>query len=347
MYKVKINAEGQQRKDLANKIGELVGVEPVYAGAGGNTIEGERFRFSYVVMNITIAQDATVIWDERTDGETMDKVFDGLEQAGYEFERPAPAAESEESGSDQTDHVSLDNSAAANEEQEAPEAEAEEEPETEAGEAPAFEDLALTEREELGLGQERRDHPGEDGMQASDIPEPERRTYQAEFSGPGSMTIEMPLKGFTPEKLYNLTSMVLAKEELLKAALGADSLPIELTNETVQFPWFTGDLDAEHANAYAHLVTRLCATAIEKKRVVAKESERPENPKYAMRCFLLSLGFIGDEYKSARKILLSKLDGNSSWKYGKPAEADAETGEIEATTADVTASEEVRDELAN
>jgi len=160
----------------------------------------------------------------------------------------------------------------------------------------------------------------------------------------GGLTIEIPLQGFTPEKLYNLTSMVLAKEDLLKAALGVDALPIELTDDTVQFPWFTGDLDAEHANAYAHLISRLCATAIEKKRVVAKESELPENPKYAMRCFLLSLGMLGTEYKNARKILTSKLDGNSSWKFGRP---DAVIASDEATTGTVGAAEEVSDELAN
>ena len=160
----------------------------------------------------------------------------------------------------------------------------------------------------------------------------------------GGLTIEIPLQGFTPEKLYNLTSMVLAKEELLKAALGVDALPIELTDDTVQFPWFTGDLDAEHANAYAHLITRLCATAIEKKRVVAKESELPENPKYAMRCFLLSLGMLGAEFKNARKILTSKLDGNSSWKFGRPEAVSAADA---ATTATVGAAEEMSDELAN
>ena len=35
-----------------------------------------------------------------------------------------------------------------------------------------------------------------------------------------------------------------------------------------------------------------------------------------MRCWLLSLGLIGDEYKKARKLLLSRFDGNSSFKDG-------------------------------
>ncbi|GHV16142.1 hypothetical protein FACS1894219_12980 [Clostridia bacterium] len=37
-----------------------------------------------------------------------------------------------------------------------------------------------------------------------------------------------------------------------------------------------------------------------------------------MRCFLISLGFVGAEYKAARMLLVSKLSGNSSWLHGKP-----------------------------
>lgn len=46
------------------------------------------------------------------------------------------------------------------------------------------------------------------------------------------------------------------------------------------------------------------------KRVSSKLTET-DNDKYAFRCFLLRLGFIGKEYKTARKILLRKLTGNS------------------------------------
>ena len=178
---------------------------------------------------------------------------------------------------------------------------------------PEYEDLKLTEREELGLGRERcEDGQGENGMQPSDVPEPEN---------PGRLTIEMPLKWFTPEKLDNLTKLVGAKAALLKASLGADELPIQMTDDTLRFPWFGEDIDADHTAAYAALVSLLCRTALAKKRVTAKEKDADGNPKYAMRCFLLSLGFIGDEYKAARKILLSRLDGNSSWKSGRKEEA--------------------------
>ena len=44
-------------------------------------------------------------------------------------------------------------------------------------------------------------------------------------------------------------------------------------------------------------------------------TEKPvENAKYAFGCFLLRLGFIGSEFKMERKILLSKLTGNSAFK---------------------------------
>ena len=178
----------------------------------------------------------------------------------------------------------------------------------------AFEDLRMDGREELGLGRTRRENfQGENGMRADDIPEPDE------------LVIEMPLTGFTPEKLDNLAKLVNAKAPLLKAALDTDGLPIKQTADTLQFPWFKFTDDSETVNAYSMLISLLCKTAKEKKRITAKEKDGIDNPKYAMRCFLLSLGFIGDEYKAARKILLSRLEGNSSWKNNKKTEvADSE-----------------------
>ena len=54
------------------------------------------------------------------------------------------------------------------------------------------------------------------------------------------------------------------------------------------------------------------------KRVNAKEKDT-DNEKYAFRCFLLRLGFIGDEYKIARKILLRNFSGSSAFKSSPKA----------------------------
>ena len=58
------------------------------------------------------------------------------------------------------------------------------------------------------------------------------------------------------------------------------------------------------------------------KRVTATE-QPVENEKYAFRCFLLRLGFIGAEYKEARKILLKNLSGNAAFKGTRGTETDA------------------------
>ena len=133
-----------------------------------------------------------------------------------------------------------------------------------------------------------------------------------------TFTVEIPLKGFTPEKLDNLTKLVASKAPLLKAVLGTEDLPIQRTEDTLKFPWFWSKavLTGEEVTAYTTLISLLCKTAKTKKRVTAKEREVNDNPKYAFRCWLLSLGMIGSEYKAARHILLRNLPGNSSFRDG-------------------------------
>ena len=56
-------------------------------------------------------------------------------------------------------------------------------------------------------------------------------------------------------------------------------------------------------------------------KLEVKGEVNTEAKAYAFRCFLLRLGFIGEEYKAERKILLSKLSGSSAFKSGKAKEA--------------------------
>ena len=44
-----------------------------------------------------------------------------------------------------------------------------------------------------------------------------------------------------------------------------------------------------------------------------------DNDKYTFRCFLLRLGFIGNDYKATRKVLLKNLTGNSAFRHGEPS----------------------------
>jgi hypothetical protein len=207
---------------------------------------------------------------------------------------------------------------------------------------PDFTDLQLTEREELGLGVERRENfQGENAeslcgrMQASDIPE--------------TITIELPATNVNEEILRDLLN---SKYSLIDAALGGDSawdheygtdglpltdLPIEFADGKVKFEWlrFDGDKDAVEAwSAFLCAAVKYSATA---KRVTAKDSN-PENQKFAFRSFMVKIGMSNAQSKWARKWLLKNLHGDSAFatqeskdrwqaKHGKKAvvkEGDAE-----------------------
>ena len=89
------------------------------------------------------------------------------------------------------------------------------------------------------------------------------------------------------------------KEKLIKKAIGAEALPIESGETTVRFPWFILRGVDGKADACTRFIHALCEMAKSQKRVTAKEREI-ENDKFTMRIFLIRLGFIGDEHKTAR-----------------------------------------------
>ena len=65
-------------------------------------------------------------------------------------------------------------------------------------------------------------------------------------------------------------------------------------------------------------------------RVIARNKEY-DNDRYAFRCFLLRLGYIGDTYKADRKILLKRLSGSSAFKSGTKKIVDEGAPESEET----------------
>ena len=129
------------------------------------------------------------------------------------------------------------------------------------------------------------------------------------------LTISMPRELFMDADIEILQQIVTAKAPLLKKAFLVDGLEAVVTDTMISFPWFPFTSDPDEVNAYSTFVTKLCDMARRQKRVVATPSET-DNDKYAFRCFLLRLGFIGDEYKIARKVLLKNLSGNSAFRYG-------------------------------
>jgi len=154
-----------------------------------------------------------------------------------------------------------------------------------------------------------------------------------------SISITMPLNGFTPESLDNLCKMVTSKEPLIEKALGVEAIPIRVLENGIEFPWFR----AEHSNdmmAYAQFISALCTTAKEKKRVIAKPQENFENERFTMRVWLIGLGLVGGEYSRIRQLLTKPLSGNGAWRYGLPEKEAVE----ETASAPQTAEESPADE---
>ena len=136
----------------------------------------------------------------------------------------------------------------------------------------------------------------------------EKRETEPQAANVG-LTVEIPLDKVA---VGNLTKLLDAKGNLIRKALGITDLRIEVLEDRVAFPWFS-QVDADSAAAYTHFISALCEMSRNAKRVTA--TEKPvDNEKYAFRCFLLRLGFIGTEYKAERKILLRNLSGSTAFK---------------------------------
>lgn len=131
------------------------------------------------------------------------------------------------------------------------------------------------------------------------------------------LTVAMPLDAVLAG---NLTNLLEAKGSLIKKALGISELPINIDEEKISFPWFADVLDADTVKAYTDFIAALCKMSREQKRISSTE-KAAENEKYAFRCLLLRLGFVGAEYKTDRKILLKNLTGSSAFRSGAKKEA--------------------------
>ena len=132
------------------------------------------------------------------------------------------------------------------------------------------------------------------------------------------LAVDIPLSGLSLAAIANLERLIASKSWIIKKMTGADVLPIERLKDRLSFPWFRPDSSHAEIDAYSRLVTRLCETAKQKRRISSRENlpGSGDNEKYKARCMLLALGFIGSEYSQARKALLRNFPGNGSFLQG-------------------------------
>ena len=105
------------------------------------------------------------------------------------------------------------------------------------------------------------------------------------------------------------------------------NLHATFTKGTVEFRLFQFDapdgkrqngIHAGQLKSYIQLCLALSQLAKDV-RTASPKPQQNENPKYAMRTWLLRLGFIGEEFATARDFLTRNLDGDAAFRNGRAA----------------------------
>lgn len=238
--------------------------------------------FAYQIGDFEVTRTGALVFSDRTDGKEVETVLEALAQAGFECE----AAENVEDTSAETEIAAED---------------------TESATAEDVKEQSDTSNEPIG-----KPKPTE-----KTEPQEQQEDFVEELS------ISLP-NDLDEHARQNLDAAIAGKATLLKAAFLTESLAYKEDEKKLTFPWFkysSPENRPEETNAYMLFLTHLVSYAKEAKRVTVKD-KAVDNPRYAFRCFLLRLGFIGQEFKAARKILMRNLAGNSSFKSGHRKEAD-------------------------
>ena len=105
------------------------------------------------------------------------------------------------------------------------------------------------------------------------------------------------------------------------------NLHATFTKGTVEFRLFQfdeptaerrGGIHAGQLKSYIQLCLALSQMAKDV-RTASPKPQQNENPKYAMRTWLLRLGFIGEEFATARDFLTRNLTGDTAFRHGRAA----------------------------
>ena len=170
------------------------------------------------------------------------------------------------------------------------------------------------------------------------------------------LEVTLPLEGHTGATLRNLVNMLSSKQHLILKAfklteplmdgtfaeglsfkeistfeefqkaideLGEERIPgltFDFEKETFTIKLKAETMEADQIAAFQDLAAFINKSALKQKRASFKQAQ-DDNPKYALRTWLIRLGMNGSEYKTTRKVLLANLEGSGAFrKAGKPNE---------------------------
>ena len=261
------NVTGSDRKDLVQVIGQAIGVKPVYMKVP---------TCAYTIGDITVDKEGNMIWDERTDEATIQKIVRALAAAGFttedsQFEAVEPTLETSEA-----------------------ETTAEPEPVELTVSLPTTRHTGNTLRNLVNLVYTR----------AGLI----NKALGTHFAAEKELTEVLA----EAEWIYTAEDFRLAlasyEEEHGPALTG-----ITITPETITFSTLPETNKPETIKAFTELVAMMNKQALDQKRIHAK-AVNEENEKYALRIWLTRLGMNGPEYKGTRKVLMENLSGHAAFR---------------------------------
>ena len=159
-------------------------------------------------------------------------------------------------------------------------------------------------------------------------------------NGSDRLIISLPLTEHTENSLRNLVTMVYSRGSLISKATGGtfsctltqvdalkdcitipdllncitpELIGLDISDGKVNFTGFPFTEDADRIKAFTQLAAQMNKLAKEQKRTMAKTVDAT-NERYIFRIWLLALGMGGDEFKTARRVLLKPLSGSAAFK---------------------------------
>ena len=270
---IKFNIEKSQRKALAQKIAEIIGAEVEYLGVPS---------CAYQIDIFTLRKDSVLSFTDHSDTEIVEKVLDGLAEAGYTSETVTYPEGTELDAEESTEPEDGDK------------------PETETDGFP----IAVTVAFPL------TDHTVQSltnliCMIHARGPLLSKATGGA-FAADKSLVDEIGKHEF--RSIHELIAYIREWEETNPELKG-----IRFADDKLIFDGFGQAQDADHVQAFTNLAAAMNSMALTQKRVQAKDVD-DSNEKYSMRVWLVRIGFGGADHKTDRRILLEHLTGHTAFR---------------------------------
>jgi len=284
---IKYNIEKSQRKALAQKIAEIIGAEVEYLGVPSCAYQIDIFKLS---------KDAVLSFTDRSDTEIVEKVLDGLAQAGYTSETvtypegtETDAEESAEPENAEEDEAEPDENTDEDDESET---------ETDGFPIAVTVALPLTEHTVQSLTNLICMIHARGALLS--------KTTGGAFAADKSLVDEINKHEF--RSIYELIAFIREWEETNPELKG-----IRFADDKLIFDGFGEAPNADHVQAFTNLAAAMNSMALTQKRVQAKDVD-DSNEKYAMRVWLVRIGFGGADHKTDRRILLEHLTGHTAFR---------------------------------